>query len=286
MLPRRPPRCVWHPWRWEVGPGAAGTGEPGAGAGVEGHQCPAQGHACAAGQAPGLVVAVPPALLSAAGQRLAMLPLCSAQPPCHTLRSRMHASTWKFKPAAPPGPGRFSVTQQVPVPAPSVCALGSDSYESPACLLICVNQTTCEGSSSERGFAGSWASSAGTLARDSLRGPPHSRPCGPAPSPHPALWSPPPSPTGPVVTAPAPPPGPFPAAVIGLPLLFAGFLLVILRPRERVTVPGMLTVPGRAAASSLSQNDFRTQLFEKIPRKEGLIKKSCPMYNWTALLHT
>lgn len=51
MLPRRPPRCVWHPWRWEVGPGAAGTGEPGAGAGVEGHQCPAQGHACAAGQA-------------------------------------------------------------------------------------------------------------------------------------------------------------------------------------------------------------------------------------------
>ena len=87
----------------------------------------------------------------------------------------------------------------------------------------------------------------------------------------------------PVVT---PHPGPFPAVVIGLSLLFAGFLLVILRPRERVTVPGMLTVPGRATASSLSQNDFRTRLFEKIPRKKGLIKKSCRMYNWITLLYT
>nr|XP_058910873.1 uncharacterized protein LOC131751290 [Kogia breviceps] len=209
MLPRRLPRCVWHPWRWGADQGL--------------------------------------------------------QPPCHTLRSRMPASVWRFKPAAAPGPGRFSVTQQVRVPAPSACALGSDSCESPACLLICVNQTTCEESSCERGFAGSWASSVGTLARDGLRGPPA-----------PALWSPPPP----------PPPGPFPAVVIGLSLLFAGFLLVILRPRERVTLPRMLTVPGRATASSLSQNDFSTRLFEKIPRKKGLIEKSCFMYNWITLLYT
>lgn len=224
---------------------------------------------------PGLVVAVPPALLSAAGQRLAMLPLCSAQPPCHTLRSRMHASTWKLKPAAPPGPGRFSVTQQVPVPAPSVCALGSDSYESPACLLICVSQTTCEGSSSERGFAGSWASSAGTPARDSLRAPP----------PQPALWSPPPPPTRPCGHCPSPPTRPLPRSGDRAASALCWF------PPGDPAAAGEGHGSGNVDSSResrglLSQNDFRTQLFEKIPRKEGLIKKSCPMYNWTTLLHT
>lgn len=53
------------------------------------------------------------------------------------------------------------MTQQARAPATSVRALCRDGRESLARLLICVNQTTCEGSSSERGFAGSLASSAG-----------------------------------------------------------------------------------------------------------------------------
>lgn len=80
-----------------------------------------------------------------------------APPGVHT-----HAHVRTFEPAVPPGSrGRLPVTQQARAPAVCVCALCWDGYDSFARLLICVNQTTCEESSSERGFAGSLASSVG-----------------------------------------------------------------------------------------------------------------------------
>lgn len=175
----------------------------------------------------------------------------------------MHACA--SEPAEPPRTrGRLLVTQQAWAPAISVRALCWDSHESFACLLICVNQTTCEESSSERGFASSLASSAG----DTRQGQPRRA----SPLLVLVVWA---AGLGGFRPGPLPPIPPPPPSRAGR----AGDR----RSGNWGSVSASLSSPGRsgvyragrAALPLLSPNHFRTRPFGKSPCKKDLIEKGC-----------
>lgn len=143
-----------------------------------------------------------------------------------------------------------------------------DNYESFACLLICVNQTTCEESSREQGFAGSSASR-----EDSRQGQPqkaglYARPGGPGHGPT--------QPRALQASGPARVPFPLLKPLPALQEMGHGdySLLCCLLvsyvescgEQDTFAALGMFTASSRSTDLSfpVAQNNFRTWLFEKI----------------------